>query len=132
MKQQLALTLMLIALVACGPAPAPTPDLANSRWKLADIDGTPIDASVEATLQFDDQNVSGRGGCNQYGGKYTLDGSQITFSDLAWTDMACQDPAMSTEFSFLSALESGGTIVNIDGAIELNSVDGTILRFTAQ
>jgi putative lipoprotein len=137
MKKYFALILTIIALAAlsscsASPTPAPATELAGSKWKLAEINGTAVDASVEATMAFDTEKVSGKGGCNTYSGSYALTGSQIEFSGLGWTKMACQDPAMSTEFSFLSALESGGTVVTIDGALELNSVDGTILRFTAQ
>jgi heat shock protein HslJ len=59
------------------------------------------------TLDFDnDGQVSGNGGCNQYSGGYSVDGSNISIGPLRFTMMAFPDEAIGTQESqFLAALD---------------------------
>ena len=59
------------------------------------------------TMDFDaDGQVSGNGGCNQYGGGYSVDGSNVSIGPLHSTMMACPDEALGTQESqFLTALD---------------------------
>jgi heat shock protein HslJ len=63
------------------------------------------------TMNFDNEGqVSGNGGCNQYSGGYSLDGSNISIGPLRSTMMACPDEAVGTQESqFLAALDAAET-----------------------
>jgi heat shock protein HslJ len=69
-------------LISYGPAASPTPAVPNT----------------EAGITFNqDETVTGNSGCNGFGGKYDVDGNQITFSEIVSTLMACDDARMAQE-----------------------------------
>jgi putative lipoprotein len=79
---------------------------------------------VPADLVFaEDGTVSGSTGCNRFSGTYVADGSSLTFSPLAATTMACDEPASSQELAVLTGLEAtasytieGSTLALLDGS----------------
>jgi heat shock protein HslJ len=76
---------------------------------------TPPVADSHASMTFNsDGTVSGSSGCNGFGGEYKTDGDQITFSGLATTLMACEDPLMTQEGSMFKVL-NGKAAYKIDG-----------------
>ena len=59
------------------------------------------------SLGFADGQVSGRSACNSYFGGYTADDDgALSFDALGGTEMACEEPLMSLEAAYLSALAS--------------------------
>jgi heat shock protein HslJ len=55
-------------------------------------------ADVEANLAFnEDGTVTGTSGCNEFGGNYTVEGDQITFSEIVSTLKLCDTPLMEQE-----------------------------------
>ena len=98
------------------PAAAPSP---LGSWRLTSL------ASITTTIAIAaDGKVSGRGGCNGFGGNATVRGRTIRFSRMASTMMACAPDAMDQEQRFLKALErvqrwnverGGGRLVLLDG-----------------
>ena len=73
-----------------------------------------------ATLRFQpgDHTISGSGGCNSYGGSYTIFGSSLHFGEMRSTLIACLDTAaMNQESAYLQAL----------GAVESYRLDGDTL-----
>jgi heat shock protein HslJ len=60
---------------------------------------------AEAGLTFnEDGTVTGNSGCNGLGGTYTVEGDQVTFSEVVSTLMACDDPRMEQEDAFQQVL----------------------------
>jgi heat shock protein HslJ len=58
------------------------------------------------TATFADGRISGNGGCNEYGGPYTADGSTIRIGPIVSTKRACADPAANQqEADYFAALE---------------------------
>jgi len=57
-----------------------------------------------ATLNIDEQKITGKGGCNNFFGKFKLDGDKITMSKIGATRMYCQE-ASKFETKYLQALE---------------------------
>lgn len=84
------------------PAAAPSP---IGSWRLASLSGKDVPASITSTLEIAaDGKVSGRGGCNGFGGNATLKGRTIRFSRMVSTMMACAPDAMAQERGFLDGL----------------------------
>ncbi|HEU5011749.1 MAG TPA: META domain-containing protein [Roseiflexaceae bacterium] len=145
---RIMLTSMLIMLAACGvPEPAapsvsaPTPEstetntsaLVGTEWRLVaygpeDNPQQPLD-STTITLKFIDTQVSGSLGCNSFGGDYTVNGQQITFSNMVQTLMACPEPIMQQEDQIVAALRSVTTWAREGDTLRLGYDDG-FLRFT--
>lgn len=95
--------------------------LVGTAWTLDSIaTGTDAVSSViagtEATAAFgDDGKVGGTGGCNTYGGTYTVDGTTIAIVDIASTQMACQGGIGDQEQAFFAGLSKAASFT-IDGA----------------
>lgn len=102
-------------LTAYGPKETPTPAVVDS----------------EAALTFDGKDgVTGSGGCNSLGGKYKVDGNQITFSDVTSTLMACDDERMAQESAVTQVLSGTADYEINDNTLTMTSGD-TVLVFTA-
>lgn len=84
------------------PPAAPSP---VGSWRLASLGGKDVPASVTTTLEIAaDGKVSGRGGCNGFGGNVALKSRTIRFSRMVSTMMACSPDAMAQERCFLDGL----------------------------
>jgi putative lipoprotein len=104
-------------------------DLSRPTWKLTRlvVNGLdqPLSASHRATIRFlaSQRQVTGTGGCNSFGGSYTLIGNQVRFGDLRSTLVACADAdAMEQESQYFQGLSqvtnyqvSGNTLTLSDG-----------------
>jgi heat shock protein HslJ len=113
----------LLALAACDSSGSQSGgDLTGKVWALTALNGQPLVAGTGISAQFTaDGKVSGSAGCNQYLGKYTVSGSNITFdSSIASTMMACPQPVMGQESAYLKAL----------GAAKIYAVTGDQLALT--
>lgn len=102
--------LLLVALALPGAVNAddtPTDNpLAGTNWSLELNHGAPMLRNTAITLSFDGNGqAGGSGGCNSYGGSYTIDGKRLQFSDVFSTLMAClSDEVMQQEVDYLAAL----------------------------
>lgn len=102
------------------PAPGDTSELVGGEWLLVSMGPAgaqePVVAGSEVTLSFDAAGqAGGSGGCNAYGGSYTVDGSSITFGEIVSTLMACADEAVNEqEGRYLAAL-GGATTFEVSG-----------------
>lgn len=110
--------------------------LTGTEWKLMAFDesmAVTFDPAVtNVLLNFaDDGSLFGKGGCNNFSGGYTIDGTIVSFGAIAATMMACPDPAASVESAFFAALQ-GDAQAQISGStLELITGTGT-LTFEAQ
>lgn len=105
------LSILLIALVSlnCSPKLSPDAGWGNRRWVLVELKGVPVQQSEsrrDAYLSFEveENKFTGYGGCNQISGNYTLDKSNIHFSEVISTKMSCND--IEFENVFVSTLSS--------------------------
>ena len=107
---------LLPLLAGCGSASSsasrsPTPSgaagLEGTTWVLTTRFGGLSDmgpAKAQIDLRLEGGRASGSSGCNHYGGPYTVEGSSLSFGDLASTEMACPEPIMTIESRYLQAL----------------------------
>jgi putative lipoprotein len=108
------------------------PPLEGTEWTLASgVEDVPADGTPTLTLA--DGTASGSGGCNSFTGGYEVDDGKasITIGPLAGTMMACEEPKMTVETTYLAALEAVDAW-SIDGDELVLSSDGDeTLRFSA-
>lgn len=113
--------------------PADSSSLAGTEWTLESFgpDDAPLQPLADTTISiaFTDTQVSGSFGCNSFFGGYTVDGQQITFSQLAQTLMACEDQINQQENQLSKALQSVQTFTINGDTLRLNYAEGT-LRYT--
>ncbi len=88
---------ILFMLTACQPG-RQTASLPGTNWELVEIDGQPILAGTQGTLQFSADGASGgNAGCNRFGAQTTeIKGKSIRFKEIIQTEMACLDDANNT------------------------------------
>jgi heat shock protein HslJ len=130
----LAAALVAVAIGAGQPAQAQSgSSLAGTSWRLIELNGQPPVSGAETpTLQFaaDGSSVSGTGGCNQFSGAYTQNGTSLSIGPLAYTRLACGDPAGNTqETAYFQALESTTRYSIERGQLVLYSGDQVVARF---
>ena len=125
-----ALASILFLLTACSAFPAATDPLDGTSWELFAYRKTrPIEDST-ITISFEDEQVSGSGGCNSYGGEYQVNGGRIEFGMLMATAMACADPAMmNQETMFMQFLGDAQRFELTDGQLQIYWSDREALTF---
>ena len=120
-----AATLLLIATLAGCAGAAKQSQLAGSEWQPTRLGGSAVPSKPESYVQFRvEGRLAGLGGCNRFMGGYTLDGDKIKIGPLASTQMACPEPAMKQEQTFLSALQAAKTYKREKGTLTLYGADG--------
>jgi len=109
-------------------------DLLGTAWLAEDIGGRGVLDRARSTMEFvKPQQVGGLAGCNRYFGPVSLNGSTISFGNLAATRMMCPDSLMDQEQRFLEALSKAKRLEFAhQGQILLLYADGPepVLRFS--
>jgi putative lipoprotein len=101
------LTFMGCSLMQPNSVSTPKVDLVGGTWVAEDIDGKGVIDNAQSTLEFATAGkVSGRGGCNRYGGTVEVKGASIIVGELISTKMACAPALMDQETRFLAALQA--------------------------
>ena len=128
--RMISIAFLLVLLSACNVFPAVSSSLDGTSWELYAISKhRPIEGS-NITLAFEDGQVSGSSGCNQFGGEYKVNGNQIEFGMLMSTLMACADPAMmEQETLFLQFLGTAQRFKMVDGQLQIFWSDHEALTF---
>jgi heat shock protein HslJ len=125
-------TLALLA-GACGAIGGRT-TLEGSRWILTSLDGlAPVPGST-ITSAFDESGqVGGSSGCNSYSAPYLTEGDSLTIGQPVGTLMACDEPLMSQESDYLTALAATASYSISGDALTLRDASGAArLVFGAQ
>ena len=77
---------------------------------------SPAVENAEAGITFnEDGTLAGNSGCNGYGGNYTVEGNQITFSEIVSTLIFCDEPLGGQEEAVYQVLADTATF-EIEGA----------------
>lgn len=103
-------------------------ELTGVQWNIASIkegEGIVSAAIDEGTfLRFEaNSTFSGKSACNSVMGDYEAGDGQITFSNLAWTEMACEEDRMTREQSLIETLQNA-EVYNIDrNTLNIESAD---------
>lgn len=128
--KRLALPAVLVAVVACSPAPQDIANdgLVNTAWTVKSIDGGPVIPDARPTMTFaEDGTLSGSAGCNQYSGRFRTDGGRIVIGDVASTLMGCDGERAAQEVAFLNALRGAATWrQTAEGDLELDGAGAVV------
>lgn len=100
--------------------------MAGVTWVAVTVHGKALPAGVDAWFSVSpDGVVSGRTGCNSFGGVADLDAGRIAVGSLTATEMGCDDALMRIEAAYLAALaEVTSFAVSPDGFLYLGRADG--------
>jgi heat shock protein HslJ len=78
-----------------------------TSWSVTELNGEPVIDATDIHFTLRAGEISGSGGCNQFGGRYAADESgAFSASELFWTEMGCIEPegAMEQEQAFFETL----------------------------
>lgn len=90
--------------------PVAAAELAGSEWRPTQLGNATLPEDVDLFLRFEsDGRLSGHFGCNSFFGSYSLADGTIEMGPFGSTRMACEEPAMAREASFLDALAAVAT-----------------------
>lgn len=123
--------LALLMLVPMAAAQEEGTALDSTHWQLVSLDGADLAAGTAITLSFGpDGSAGGSGGCNTYGGSYTLDADgRIAFTGVFSTMMACDPAIMDQETAYFAALQSASAYQLVAGQLVITYGDGQKLVF---
>jgi heat shock protein HslJ len=104
-------------------AKVPATELDGTSWTLLELkDGQPALADAAVSINFQDGQLSGFGGCSTYTGGFSLGEVNpfvMTTGPVAATRQACPDPAGAQETTYFAALESVSQWAYVFGRLAL-------------
>ena len=108
-------------------------EISASAWRPTHLGEMKLEETSEMFVQFEvDEQMRGHGGCNRFFGSYELEDGSVQIGPLGSTRMACPEPAMSFEISFMEALRTSTTASLVGNKLVLRTDKDVIaLRFTA-
>ncbi len=103
--------------------------LGGVNWQLLSIgpDAAPTENPI--TLLFSPDGIGGNAGCNSYFGQFQYDSTTqtVSFSSVGGTLMACEEPLMTQETTYLTALQTTTGYQLIDNQLLLTYPEGLIV-----
>lgn len=114
----------------CG---TPTPKNGSEKvWTLIEINGEAVKTDkATISLDFEKNQVGGKGGCNGFGGTLEKNGDEIKISEIISTKMFCEDSS-EVENKYLSTLVKVNKLQMRDGKLQLLNGDTIVLEFAAK
>lgn len=106
--------------------------LVGTKWVLTKLNGDPVNLTSDELqqpfikLSENENGVGGNGGCNGFGGSYTLtDNQTISFSQMIATMRYCDDHGI--EGVFMGNLQKAKTYDLVNNELTLKDEDGYVL-----
>ena len=97
-----------LVLVRVAARTEPDAPLLDTRWKLIQMNGEPVEMPAGGVLHLvldaDKERCHGFAGCNRFSGAYEISGDHLRLGPLAVTNMACPD-GMELERAYLTVLD---------------------------
>lgn len=119
---------LLPALLLLLALPAQAQSL-SGPWRVTAMSGAAIPADVEATFEFDRERITGRAFCNRFSAAIEREGPELTVGRAASTRMACPQPLMDLERTFLDILgRTNSATVDSSGILTIRAADGRSIR----
>lgn len=116
-------------LEGCGGAILPPAALADTSWEIVAINGARVPGGEQYRIEFGRDRLSGKAGCNSFGGAYRVGRDGFQAGALAMTRMACPGPQMAHEQAVSRILSGRVRLYYPDGAtLVMRGVDGGEIR----
>ena len=118
-----------LALAACATqTPPAVASLTGPEWRLEGLLGAPVQGQSPVTLSFlSEGRAGGAGGCNRYSGSWEQKGEKLTLGKMSSTLMACPQPLMEQEGTYLRALETAKSYSFApNGALVIETAQGPL------
>ena len=122
--------ILILGCTGCTSVAADVRIFEGTQWKVTAIDGRATPPNGEYRIEFRPGQISGRFGCNGWGGHYAMSGDTLTADRIVSTMMGCSEPAAGFESQGLAVLrepmhlswagEQMLTLSNPAGSIELD------------
>jgi heat shock protein HslJ len=108
--------------------------ISAQTWILLDARDFELIDTIEISLSFKDDVMSGNSGINQYSASYNLNGTYLHKTSLMVTEMASMDPKVNAlEADYLKSLDQVKSILlEEDTLILINEVSEELLRYKAK
>lgn len=107
------------------PEPVGVFGIEGMTWLLTGqaVDGqiVPVPERLNVSLQMQDGQAGGNGGCNSYFTSYEIDGFDVSFGPIGSTLMACLPPVMDVEQAYFANL--GEVVSYQSGGIQMAFLD---------
>ena len=123
--------ILLLLFVGCSRATEN--DLQDTSWTVTKINGQDPINGTTLTLEFREDKVAGRAGCNHFEGNYSIENGTIQFKSVFNTEMACPEPqgVMTQEQIFLDILRSADHYDLVASAFILYDNNGASIHFVS-
>ena len=124
---------MLAGLLSAALLPLPamaqaTAEALAGEWRVFEMAGQVIDPSKEATLSFADGRVAGKSFCNRYFAGFKASATGFSTSQAGSTMMACPEPDMALERTFLDLLLKAAGAETANGVLTVKASDGRTIK----
>lgn len=113
----------------CGGVVLAPATLAGTAWEIVGINGARVPGGDQYRIEFAANELTGRAGCNSFGGSYRVSSDGLQAGPLGMTRMACPGPAMSHEQAVSRILSGRVRLHYPDGAtLLMRGVNGGEIR----
>lgn len=103
-------------------------EITGIKWRPVMVGDEAIPDDSGIFIQFEvDGSIEGHGGCNGFFGSLEQKKSGVGVGPLGTTRMACPEPIMSREMTFLEAVQKTGNFETADGSMRLLDEENDVL-----
>ena len=96
--------ILILGCTGCTSVAADVRTFEGTQWKVTAIDGRATPPNGDYRIEFRSGQISGRFGCNGWGGYYAMSGDTLTADRIVSTMMGCPEPAGGFESQGLAVL----------------------------
>lgn len=117
------------SLEGCGGAILPPTSLQDTSWEIVAINGARVPGGETYRINFTRDQLTGKAGCNGFGGSYRVGRDGFQAGPLAMTRMACPGPRMQHEQAVSRILAGRVRLFYPDGrTLVMRGVSGGEIR----
>ena len=128
-------TTTVLATATVSPAEAPVTDLNGTSWQLIAYGAPDRPAAVlpntQVTAEFQDGQISGSAGCNDYSASFSQSGNTLTTDAVASTRRACAEDVGQQEAEVLQGLDTAISFEISNDTLTIQHESGVLVFMAA-